>query len=92
MRRHVKVHIPVHLTAECAAHLLWNCLLRGDSAEDATVKLAEHAPSLGLVRELVRKEIADRGTFSVDCGPSEDYYDPAVERLILDLVRRAFKF
>jgi hypothetical protein len=93
MQRNVKVSLSVQFSASCAAHLLWNVLYRNSAdAEEATVKLVDKPPTLGAIRDMVKTEIIMHGVDSVCCGPEVDYYDPTVERLILNLVQRAFKF
>jgi hypothetical protein len=87
----VGLNVRVYVNELGLTALLWNRLVRKHGgAEEATEALAARTPSLALVRELVRREVADYGIESVNCGPTVDYYAPAVERMLASLVSRAF--
>lgn len=86
-----KVNITGYVSDLCMAHLLWNYLLRKNLyKDDATLELLRL--SQGVVYDIVRQEIFQHGTTSVDCGPNEDYGSSKVEDYAVALVRRAFKF
>lgn len=88
----VGLNIRTYVNETCLTALLWNALMsKHGGPEETTRAIADRPLTLGLVRDLVRTELAMHGTESVCCGPAEDYYAPCVETLLCDLVKRAFR-